>query len=149
MTTGGEGGIVTCNDRDLWSRMWSFKDHGKSWSAVYEREHPPGFRWLHESFGTNWRMTEMQGVLGRIQLTRMADWRSARQANAQAIWDTANSLAGLRVPQVPDELEQDRKSTRLNSSHLHLSSTPCISVIRQLVPKLSCNQRNPGGCSRS
>jgi len=105
MTTGGEGGIVTCNDRDLWSRMWSFKDHGKSWSAVYEREHPPGFRWLHESFGTNWRMTEMQGVLGRIQLTRMADWRSARQANAQAIWDTASSLPGLRVPQVPDDLE--------------------------------------------
>ena len=105
MTTGGEGGIVTCNDRDLWSRMWSFKDHGKSWSAIYEREHAPGFRWLHESFGTNWRMTEMQGVLGRIQLTRMADWRSARQANAQAIWDTASRLAGLRVPQVPDELE--------------------------------------------
>ena len=105
MTTGGEGGVVTCNDRDLWSRMWSFKDHGKSWSAIYEREHPPGFRWLHESFGTNWRMTEMQGVLGRIQLTRMADWRSARQANAQAIWDTASSLPGLRVPQVPDELE--------------------------------------------
>jgi dTDP-4-amino-4,6-dideoxygalactose transaminase len=105
MTTGGEGGIVTCNDRDLWSRMWSFKDHGKSWSAIYEREHAPGFRWLHESFGTNWRMTEMQGVLGRIQLTRMADWRSARQANAQAIWDTASRLAGLRVPQVPDDLE--------------------------------------------
>ncbi|SOB74555.1 dTDP-4-amino-4,6-dideoxygalactose transaminase [Marinobacter sp. LV10R510-11A] len=105
MTTGGEGGVVTCNDRDLWSRMWSFKDHGKSWSAIYEREHPPGFRWLHESFGTNWRMTEMQGVLGRIQLTRMDDWRSARQANAQAIWDTASSLRGLRVPQVPDDLE--------------------------------------------
>src|SRR3546814_9792866 len=39
MTTGGEGGMVTCNDRDLWSRMWSFKDHGKSWDAVYERAH--------------------------------------------------------------------------------------------------------------
>ena len=101
MTTGGEGGIVTCNDRDLWSRMWSFKDHGKSWSAIYEREHPPGFRWLHESFGTNWGMTEMQGVLGRIQLTRMDDWRSARHV----IWDTASSLPGLGVPQVPHELE--------------------------------------------
>ena len=105
MTTGGEGGIVTCNDRGLWSRMWSFKDHGKSWSAIYEREHAPGFRWLHESFGTNWRMTEMQGVLGRIQLTRMADWRNARQANANAIWHTASRLVGLRVPQVPQDLE--------------------------------------------
>jgi dTDP-4-amino-4,6-dideoxygalactose transaminase len=105
MTTGGEGGIVTCQDRVLWSRMWSFKDHGKSWSAIYEREHAPGFRWLHESFGTNWRMTEIQGVLGRIQLKRMDDWRSTRQANAKAIWQTASRLPGLRVPQVPQDVE--------------------------------------------
>src|SRR5690606_11358648 len=65
MTTGGEGGMVTTNSKDLWSAMWSYKDHGKSWEAVYEREHPPGFRWLHESFGTNWRMTEIQAVIGR------------------------------------------------------------------------------------
>ena len=63
------------------------------------------FRWLHESFGTNWRMTEMQGVLGRIQLTRMNDWRNARQANAKAIWDTASALPGLCVPQVPRDVE--------------------------------------------
>ena len=74
MSTGGEGGMVTVNDRDLWSKMWSFKDHGKSWNAVYERDHPPGFRWLHESVGTNWRLTEMQSAIGRIQLQRMPEW---------------------------------------------------------------------------
>ena len=68
MTTGGEGGMVTTNDESLWRKMWAYKDHGKSYEAVYEREHPEGFRWLHESFGTNWRMTEMQAVIGRIQL---------------------------------------------------------------------------------
>ena len=98
MTTGGEGGMVTTNDRELWSRMWSYKDHGKSWEAVYEREHPPGFRWLHDSFGTNWRMTEMQAAIGRIQLTRMSDWSSKRLANANAIWNAAKKLKGLRVP---------------------------------------------------
>lgn len=82
MTTGGEGGMVTANDEALWRAMWSFKDHGKSYEAVYEREHPPGFRWLHESFGTNWRMLEMQAVIGRIQLQRMAEWTRQRQANA-------------------------------------------------------------------
>jgi dTDP-4-amino-4,6-dideoxygalactose transaminase len=102
MTTGGEGGMVTTNDRELWSRMWSYKDHGKSWEAVYEREHPPGFRWLHESFGTNWRMTEMQGAIGRIQLTRMDDWHYQRLANAERIWECARSLPGLRVPEVPE-----------------------------------------------
>src|SRR5690554_329018 len=89
MTTGGEGGMVTTNDRELWSKMWSYKDHGKSWEAVYERQHPPGFRWLHESFGTNWRMTEMQSVIGRIQLKRMDKWRAARQRNAHTIQECA------------------------------------------------------------
>lgn len=99
MTTGGEGGMVTTNDRELWKRMWSYKDHGKSWEAVYEREHPPGFRWVHESFGTNWRMTEMQAVIGRIQLKRMADWTAARTRNAERIWKTCRDLPAVRVPE--------------------------------------------------
>jgi dTDP-4-amino-4,6-dideoxygalactose transaminase len=78
MTTGGEGGMVTVDDPELWLRMWSFKDHGKSWEAVYEREHSTGFRWVHESFGTNWRMLEMQAAIGRIQLKRIAQWTHRR-----------------------------------------------------------------------
>jgi dTDP-4-amino-4,6-dideoxygalactose transaminase len=106
MTTGGEGGMVTTNDRELWSRMWSYKDHGKSWEAVYEREHPPGFRWLHESFGTNWRMMEMQAAIGRIQLSRMPDWHERRKANAEAILEVCKQFpAALRVPVVPDDIE--------------------------------------------
>lgn len=104
MTTGGEGGMVTTDDRSLWKRMWSMKDHGKSWDAVYEREHAPGFRWLHESFGTNWRMMEVQAVIGRIQLRRMPGWHAARLANAERIWSVANSLSGLRVPTMPAEI---------------------------------------------
>lgn len=105
MTTGGEGGMVTTNDHELWSKMWSYKDHGKSWEAVYEREHSPGFRWLHESFGTNWRMMEVQAVIGRIQLRRMADWHVRRLGNAERIWDCARQLPALRVPSVPMECE--------------------------------------------
>lgn len=105
MTTGGEGGMVTTNDRDLWSRMWSYKDHGKSWSAVYEHNHPPGFRWLHESFGTNWRMMETQGVIGRIQLKRMTEWQALRVANAERIWSTAAMFSGLRVSHVPADIK--------------------------------------------
>lgn len=104
MTTGGEGGMVTTNDRALWLKMWAFKDHGKSWEAVYEREHPPGFRWVHEGFGTNWRMLEVQGVIGRIQLRRMPDWQASRLANAQRIWGCAEDLKGLRVPKVPEDI---------------------------------------------
>lgn len=105
MTTGGEGGMVTTNDKALWSKMWSFKDHGKSWEAVYERAHPPGFRWLHESFGTNWRMTEMQAVIGRIQLKRMPTWHETRLRYAKQIWGFARSLPGLFVPDLPEDIE--------------------------------------------
>ncbi|CAN8138712.1 DegT/DnrJ/EryC1/StrS aminotransferase family protein [uncultured Thiomicrorhabdus sp.] len=99
MSTGGEGGMVTTNNEALWKKMWAYKDHGKSWDAVYNTEHPPGFRWLHESFGTNWRMTEMQAVLGRIQLKRMAQWTQIRVSYANQIWNAAKSLKGLRVPE--------------------------------------------------
>jgi dTDP-4-amino-4,6-dideoxygalactose transaminase len=99
MTTGGEGGMVTTDDEDLWSAMWSFKDHGKNWDAVYNRNHRPGFRWVHESIGTNWRMLEMQAVIGRIQLKRMTEWTARRTVIAQAI---AAALApysnAVRVP---------------------------------------------------
>ena len=105
MTTGGEGGMVTTNDTELWKTMWSLKDHGKSWDAVYEREHAPGFRWLHESFGTNWRMTEMQAAIGRIQLKRMQDWSAARLKHADKIWSTAQACRGLRVPYLPEHIE--------------------------------------------
>lgn len=99
MTTGGEGGMVTTNDTGLWSAMWSYKDHGKSWDAVYERQHPPGFRWLHESFGTNWRMLEVQAAIGRIQLRRMAEWSVKRSANAAAIATACRRHAVVRVPE--------------------------------------------------
>lgn len=106
MTTGGEGGMVTTNDHELWSTMWSYKDHGKSWQAVYETKHPPGFSWLHDSFGTNWRMTEIQAVIGRIQLNRMPQWHQARQKNANSILDIAEQFTNvLRVPRPPKNIE--------------------------------------------
>ena len=98
MTTAGEGGMVTTDDESLWRSMWSYKDHGKSYSAMYEREHPPGFRWVHDSFGTNWRMLEVQAAVGRIQLRRMADWGSRRAANAEAIWAACRPFSSMRVP---------------------------------------------------
>lgn len=99
MTTGGEGGMVTTDDKALWSAMWSFKDHGKSYEAVYERQHPPGFRWVHESFGTNWRMLEVQAAIGRIQLRRIPDWTARRNAHAARLAAVCRRYAGIRVPE--------------------------------------------------
>ncbi|WP_439789761.1 DegT/DnrJ/EryC1/StrS family aminotransferase [Photobacterium leiognathi] len=105
MTTGGEGGMVTTNDKNLWDRMWSYKDHGKSYDAIYHRKHEPGFRWLHESFGTNWRMLEMQAVIGRIQLKRMTHWTAKRQANGKAIDNAVADINVVRCVDVPSYIE--------------------------------------------
>ena len=108
MTTGGEGGMVTTNDEQLWRKMWAYKDHGKSYAAVYETDHPPGYRWLHESFGTNWRMLEMQGIIGRIQLKRMDEWTTKRTENAQIILDACDQWAskGYLYAPKPEEVTQ-------------------------------------------
>ncbi len=101
ITTGGEGGMLTTNDAALWSAMWSFKEHGKSWAAVHEREQPDRYRWVHESFGTNGRMVEMQAAIGRIQLGRLPAWISARTHNADRITALCRRHDVVRVPVVP------------------------------------------------
>ena len=105
MTTGGEGGMVTTNSKELWGRMWSYKDHGKSYDAVYNKQHPPGFRWLHESFGTNWRMTEMQAAIGRIQISKMPEWTKKRQQYGRMLDEIAGRFNSIRRVDVPDYIE--------------------------------------------
>lgn len=104
MTTGGEGGLVLFQDEEAWRRAWSYKDHGKDWDAVYNREHPPGFRWLHESFGTNWRLTEMQAAIGRIQLRKLPDWVARRQENAAVFQKAFADQSAVRVTTPPADI---------------------------------------------
>lgn len=104
MTTGGEGGMLTTNNEQLWRRAWEFKDHGKSYDAVYNRQHPPGFRWLHESFGTNWRLTEMQSAIGRVQLGKLDEWKKVRRSNAAILTDGFSRIPALRVTVPPPEI---------------------------------------------
>ncbi|WP_052195484.1 DegT/DnrJ/EryC1/StrS family aminotransferase [Deinococcus radiopugnans] len=105
MTTGGEGGLLVTHDEALWSKAWAFKDHGKSFDAVYHKEHPLGFRWLHESFGTNWRMLEVQAAIGRLQLQKLPAWTAQRQRNAAVLAGRFSALPALRVPTLPEGSE--------------------------------------------
>ncbi|MEW6690050.1 MAG: DegT/DnrJ/EryC1/StrS aminotransferase family protein [Pseudomonadota bacterium] len=146
MTTGGEGGMLLTNDRALWLRAWAYKDHGKSWEAVHEREHPPGFRWQHESFGSNFRMTEMQAAIGRVQLGKLDGWVQARRRNAAALAAGLAGIPAIRVPLPPADcfhsyyklyvqLEPERLRQGWNSARV------AEAVEREGVP---CMQ---GGCS--
>ncbi|MBN6533320.1 DegT/DnrJ/EryC1/StrS aminotransferase family protein [Acinetobacter pittii] len=148
MTTGGEGGMVTTNDETLWKKMWSYKDHGKSYDSIYNKQHPPGFRWLHDSFGTNWRMMEMQAVIGRIQLTRMAEWTKKRTENAEKILKAfdGSPFFSVHTPSVdyvhayykcyvqvnlealPDGWSRDRIMQEINSQEVPCFSGSCSEV---------------------
>ena len=101
ITTGGEGGMITTDNEDYWNRIWSLKDHGKSYQAVFKREHPPGFRWLHESFGTNARMTEMQAAIGRIAMAKLPRWLAIRRRNAEIYIRCLSGLSALHIPRPP------------------------------------------------
>lgn len=105
MTTGGEGGMVTTNDPALWSFMWSYKDHGKSWEGVYKRQHPPGARLVHDRFGTNWRMLEIQAAIGLLQLDRMEEWAARRTQIAKYFAETCRSFPIVHVPKVPKDIK--------------------------------------------
>jgi len=101
MTTGGEGGMITTNSHDSWSAAWSYKDHGKNCETMNRGDHPPGFRWVHESFGTNGRMLEVQAAIGRVQLLHVAEWSAVRRKFADSIWSAARDVVGLRAPEIP------------------------------------------------
>ncbi len=97
ISTGGEGGMVVTDDEAIFKKCWAFKDHGKSFDACARKDHPPSFRWVHESFGTNWRMTEMQAAIGRIQLKKLDIWVETRRRNAATLNEAFAKLPLLRL----------------------------------------------------
>jgi dTDP-4-amino-4,6-dideoxygalactose transaminase len=98
ISTGGEGGYTSFRDPERREWAWSFKDHGKNWSKVNAPPAAPGFRWLHDSVGTNWRLTAFQAAIGLVQLGKLEAWHSARTRNA-ALWTRQLAqVPGLRVP---------------------------------------------------
>jgi dTDP-4-amino-4,6-dideoxygalactose transaminase len=102
LTTGGEGGMLTCDDPRIWSTAWSYKDHGKSYDAVYNRVHPPGYRWIHESIGTNWRMLEVQAAIGKVALRKVVNWIDTRRGYAHALNDAFSNLKAVRITRPSD-----------------------------------------------
>jgi len=160
MSTAGEGGMITTNNKDLWEKVWSFKDHGKNYDTVYHKEHPPGFRWLHENVGTNLRLTEIQSAIGRLQLRKLDQWIEKRRAFAEIFNDGFNELDGLRITLPPKHIKhayykyyvfvdnhklQKNKGRDFIMNELNKMNIPCFSgscseiykekAFKQLFPK--------------
>ena len=104
MTTAGEGGMVCTSDDRLWKKMWAYRDHGKDFDAVHSEHKSSSFRWVHESFGSNLRITEVQSAVGRVGLRKVPAWVERRRANARYLAERLGGLAALRVPAVPEHV---------------------------------------------
>jgi hypothetical protein len=106
ISTGGEGGMLVTRDRDIWHRAWSYKDHGKNYAATTAANAAASrkFRWLHDTFGTNWRMTEMQAVIGRLQLKKLDHWIEHRSSCASYLNSRLRHIEGIRTTEPPHDV---------------------------------------------
>ncbi len=102
ITTGGEGGMVTTNCQHLYKLAWSLKDHGKGYDIVFNKKHDPGFRWLHENIGTNWRMLPIQAVIGIHALDELEGWINHRRKIANIYNENLKDIDGVRLT-IPSE----------------------------------------------
>ncbi len=120
ITTGGEGGMALFSDMNTWKRAWSYRDHGKGYDTVFDPVRTLGFRWLHESFGTNWRLTEMQAAIGLIQLSKLPEWTAARTAIARQLAGWLAAYPSVRITPLPAGHEHAyyRFEFRLDPQHL-------------------------------
>ncbi len=97
MSTGGEGGMLVTNNTKIWQQAWEYKDHGKDYDAVYAPNASNGFKWLHNSFGSNYRLTEMQSAIGIIQLKKLPKWIELRRRNAQYLIQGLQGIPGVTM----------------------------------------------------
>ncbi|MDD2624673.1 MAG: DegT/DnrJ/EryC1/StrS family aminotransferase [Candidatus Ozemobacteraceae bacterium] len=97
MTTGGEGGMLLTDDETVYKKCWAYKEHGKSFDKIFNEERHPGFHWCIESFGTNWRMTEIQAVIGILQLKKLNNWVEQRRANSLKLKEAFGKSPLIRI----------------------------------------------------
>lgn len=101
--TTGEGGMVTTRDDALADRCRSLRDHGASRSD-HQRHHGAGGFLLadYPEIGYNYRMTDLQGAIGSVQMDRAAHILERRRAIAAAYDVRLTELEWLQIPHVPE-----------------------------------------------
>jgi len=123
ISTGGEGGMISTNNRKLWLKLWSLKDHGKNFKSVFYKKHKTGFRWLHDHFGSNYRMTEMQAAIGRQQLKSLDEQIKKRNLIAdlylKGLKDYYLKYDILKKPHLKIQNHSLKQDKRYYRQHIH------------------------------
>jgi len=109
-TTGGEGGMVVTNDEDLGWEFRSFRDHGYDvrtrMNLLALEEKLP---YIHNRVGFNYRMTEIQSVIGLNELKRFDSWNLPRRLKYAGMYDAA--FKGVKgIKKLPHNSEARKNS---------------------------------------
>ena len=105
ISTGGEGGMLSTNNKNIFEEIRSYRDHGKNFDALTRFSSSREFKYIHESFGTNYRLSEMQSCIGRIQLRKLKSWTERRTQNAKILIETLKELRNIRIPLPKDNFK--------------------------------------------
>ena len=161
ISTGGEGGMISTNNKKIWEKCWSFKDHGKDFKKVFFKKHQKGFRWLHENLGSNYRMTEMQATLGRYQLKRLDKQIKLRNKIANLYFKSLSSFFKIGLLKKPNfksklyihsfyrlnffinpKVNQKELILKLNKNKINCGVGACPEIYREKVfKKVNFNQK--------
>lgn len=104
MSTAGEGGMLVTNSKTIWEKAWCYKDHGKDFESAHQKHEVPLFRYIHHSIGSNWRLTELQSTIGRLQLKKLNQWISIRNDNANFFIEQLEDAPLIRIPRPSSEI---------------------------------------------
>ena len=103
ISTGGEGGIISTNSKIFFEYIWSYKDHGKNIYKYNKKTKLNKFRYIHDSFGTNGRLTEMQSAIGLLQISKLDVNIIKRNNICNFIINSFKDFNFIKFQKVPDK----------------------------------------------
>jgi dTDP-4-amino-4,6-dideoxygalactose transaminase len=141
ITTGGEGGMVTTNDSHLAKRAKKFHHHGEDRQdgTYYQGER----LYFHDSLGYNYRMTEIQGAIGTVQLKKLDQYITARRKNSHYLSQLLSDVEGIIPPYEPPEVKHVFYKYIIILDHdvLDISAEEFVKVLS--AEGIPCSRRYP------
>ena len=154
ISTAGEGGMITTNNKKYRDFVWSLKDHGKSEISLKKQQKKIGFKWIHDNEGSNYRLTEIQSAVGRIQLKNINKTNNNRKKFAKRLsYVLSKYKKNIRVPFFDNSIHhawyrfyvfieinnkvsknyRDRLLKFLNANQIQCITGSCAEVYREKV----------------
>lgn len=99
--TCGEGGMITTNDPAIDARCRLLRQHGMSLSDLARHASSKVVTETYDEVGFNYRMSDLQAAVGRVQLNRLDGIVARRQQLAARYAELLGAVHGVAVPQQP------------------------------------------------